>query len=68
MSLELSEEVTVCRGARTGRKMCQYSTRAFTSSSCGATTLCSADQVLVLIYDDFRIQRQRLRELLRFLE
>ena len=56
---------------RDGRTVLRYSERACaTSSSCVVfTQLFGRDQVLVLIYDDFRVDNEAtIRRVLRFLE
>ena len=57
------------RAARTARSCCSTPSTCATSSSCAATTRCSrAEQVLVLIYDDFRADNEAtVRRVLRFL-
>ena len=57
------------RAARSARSCCSTPSTSATSSSCAATTRCSPrEQVLVLIYDDFRADNEgTVRRVLRFL-
>ena len=59
-----------CRATPTGRRRCSTPSTCATSSSCAATTSCSRrEQMLVLIYDDFRADNEAtVRRVLRFLE
>ena len=58
------------RATRTGRRRCCIPSTCATSSSCAATTtVFPPEQVLVLIYDDFRADNEAtVRSVLRFLE